>query len=104
MPIYEYAHEGKPCKLGQEFDYHQSMKDDALSECPECGAKVTRLISGAFVTTPKTNTELRDLGFSKLVRRDKGVYENVTRRQGESRYMEADKPETMPNLKKIISD
>jgi hypothetical protein len=44
------------------------------------------------------------MGFTKLVRRDDGVYENVTARDGDSRYMLRDKPETMPNLKKTIRD
>jgi len=39
-----------------------------------------------------------------LVKRDQGVYENVTATGKESRYMQADKPETMPNLKGKISD
>jgi len=38
------------------------------------------------------------------VRRDDGVYENVTARDGESRYVRQGKPETLPNLKKIIRD
>ena len=46
------------------------------------------------------NSELCDLGFTKLVRRDDGVYENVTARDGESKVMLRDKPETYPNLKK----
>ena len=48
--------------------------------------------------------ELRDLGFTKLVRRDTGVYENVTARNGDSRYMVSGKPETVPNIKKTVSD
>jgi hypothetical protein len=56
------------------------------------------------VNTPKGDTALRDKGFTKLVRRDDGVYENVTARDGESRYVRPDKPETLPNLKKIIRD
>jgi len=47
---------------------------------------------------------LRDLGFTKLVKRDDGVYENVTARDGDSRYMERDKPDTIPNLRKTIRD
>jgi len=39
-----------------------------------------------------------------LVRRDDGVYENVTARKGDSRYMERGKPETIPDLSKTISD
>jgi predicted nucleic acid-binding Zn ribbon protein len=80
------------------------MKDDALRVCPKCGEPVHRLISRTFVSTPKTNSELKGMGFTKLVRRDKGVYENVTATNKESRYMLADKPETMPDLKRKISD
>ena len=61
-------------------------------------------MSAPFISAPKSNGELRDLGFTKLVKRDDGVYENVTRRKGESRYMERNKPETIPNLSKTISD
>jgi len=44
------------------------------------------------------------MGFTKLVKRDRGGYENVARLGGESRYMEAGKPETMPDLKRRIED
>jgi len=44
------------------------------------------------------------LGFTKLVRRDDGVYENVTARDGESKVMHRDKPETLPDLSKTIRD
>ena len=45
-----------------------------MSRCPGCGAAVKKVISRTNVSTPKTNSELRDLGFTKLVRRDNGVY------------------------------
>ena len=50
------------------------------------------------------DTDLRDKGFAKLVRRDNGVYENVTALEGESRYWDANKPETMPDIKRRVSD
>ena len=56
------------------------------------------------VSCPKSNGELRDLGFTKLVKRDDGVYENVTARDGDSRYMERGKPQTIPDLSKTIAD
>jgi putative FmdB family regulatory protein len=104
MPIYEYEHEGRPCKLGKVFDFKQSLADKALVKCPECSGAVRKLISRISISCPKTNGELRDLGFTKLVKRDDGVYENVTARNGDSRYMERGKPETIPNLSKTISD
>jgi len=104
MPVYEYEHTDKACALGRCFEITQPIADIPLTQCPECGAPVRKLISLASINTPKTNAELRDMGFTKLVRRDDGVYENVTARQGDSRYMERDKPETIPNLKKTITD
>jgi len=104
MPVYEYKHIGEKCELGAVFEVSQSINDRLLTSCPNCGGKVKKLISHTNISTPKTNSELRDLGFTKLVKRDDGVYENVTARDGESKYMEKGKPETMPDLSKIISD
>jgi len=104
MAVYEYQHKDKPCKLGEVFQVEHSIKDDAMKFCPTCGGKIVRLISRTFVSTPKTNSELKGIGFTKLVKRDEGVYENVTATDKESRYMEAGKAETMPDLKSKISD
>jgi putative FmdB family regulatory protein len=104
MPVYEYEHTAKPCSLGKAFEVTQSMKDKALTCCPECGRPVRKLISMVGISVPKTNAELKDLGFTKLVKRDDGVYENVTARGNDSRYMERGKPETMPDLSKTIKD
>ena len=104
MPIYEYEHTGDPCDIGAAFEISQSIQDAPLDACPVCGGPVRKLISRVAVSTPKGNAQLKDLGFTKLVRRDDGVYENVTRRDGESRYMVRGKPETIPDVKKIIRD
>lgn len=104
MPIYEYEHQGEPCKLGKIFEVEQSFQDDALTQCPECAEAVRRLISRVSINITKTNSELKDMGFTKLVKRDNGVYENVTKRGDESRYVERDKPETLPDLSKTIRD
>jgi len=104
MPIYEYEHLTQPCAAGKIFEVKQSINDEKLSQCPYCGQPVRKHISRIGLSIAKTNTELRDLGFTKLVKRDDGVYENVTRRGKESRYMEAGKPETLPDFSKTISD
>ena len=44
MPTYEY--ECKSC--GHSFEAFQSMKDDALSSCPECGQAIRRMINGGM--------------------------------------------------------
>jgi len=104
MPIYEYEHIKKSCTMGKVFEIKQSINDKPLNKCPECSRPIQKIMSLGNISTPKGNSELRDLGFTKLVKRDDGVYENVTARNGDSRYMLRDKPETIPNLKKTISD
>ncbi len=39
MPIYEYR-----CDKGHEVDVIQSMSEDTLTECPECGAPTRRVL------------------------------------------------------------
>ena len=104
MPIYEYEHLDVPCEKGQMFDVKQSIHDEELTQCPDCEGPVRKLISRINISTPKTNSELRDLGFTKLVKRDDGVYENVTARNGDSRVVIRDKSETLPDLKKTVKD
>ena len=78
MPIYEYEHLGEGCQHGKHFELKQSIKSDKLTCCPYCGQEVKRLISLVSVNTPKGNSDLKNMGFTKLVKRDDGVYENVT--------------------------
>ena len=104
MPVYEYQHIQQPCRLGAIFEVQQSINDPALTSCPECGQPVKKLISRSNISSPRSNAELKDMGFTKLVKRDDGVYENVTARGDDSRYVLRDKPETLPNLKKTIRD
>jgi hypothetical protein len=104
MPIYQYEHCGESCDAGTVIEVKQAIGDRPLAKCPHCGQPVRKTVPLINVNTPRGDSSLRDMGFTKLVRRDKGVYENVTRREGDSRYVEADKPHTLPNLKKTISD
>jgi len=106
MPIYEYEHdhEIEDCHLGKSFEMRQSLYAAKFTKCPECGQAVRRLISLVGISTPKTNADLKNLGFTKLVKRDNGVYENVTATGNESKIWDARKPGTMPNLKGKISD
>ena len=104
MPIYEYEHDGAACSLGKVFDVKQSIDDKPLARCPQCCGKVQKIVSRINISCTKTNSELRDLGFTKLVKRDDGVYENVTARGNDSRYMIKGKNETIPDLSKTISD
>jgi len=104
MPIYEYEHLDTPCEKGWVFETRQSLEERPLTHCPDCGIAVRKIMSLNFINTPKSDSDLRNLGFTKLVKRDDGVYENVTRRDNDSRYMLRDRPDTIPNLSKTISD
>ncbi|MCB9932769.1 MAG: zinc ribbon domain-containing protein [Planctomycetes bacterium] len=77
MPIYEYRHTHKTGETCEEtFEIFQKMADDALTTCPVCGHPVEKILSrfsgGADKLAP---SRLKELGFSKWVRRDKGTYE-----------------------------
>ena len=65
MPIYEYQHEGKACSLGKVFEYEQSIKDEALAVCPDCGKPVKRLVGS-------TNINLRKARGAGLPKRKRG--------------------------------
>ena len=68
-------------------------------------APVERVILTApMANTPIGDAGIKDLGFTKLVKRDDGVYENVTRTGTESRYVKAGDRSTMPHLSKKLGD
>jgi putative FmdB family regulatory protein len=104
MPVYEYEHTHSSCRLGRIFEVVQSIKDPDLRKCPQCQQPVNKLISLVGIAVSKSNSELRDLGFTKLVKRDDGVYENVTARDGDSKYMRRGEDNTIPNVSKIVTD
>ncbi len=104
MPEYLYEHEGNGCKLGKQFTEIQSIKEDSLTICPNCGKEIYRIVANTYVSTPTGDSELKSKGFAKLVRRDKGIYENVTAQDHESKIWDASKPETMPDIKGRIRD
>lgn len=59
MPIYEYE-----CENLHRFEKWQSMKDDPIKECPECGTSVRKILhpagiifkgSGWYITDSRKN-------------------------------------------------
>jgi putative FmdB family regulatory protein len=44
MPIYEYR-----CEKGREFEAFQSMSEEPISDCMECGAPAQRVLSAPAV-------------------------------------------------------
>ncbi|MDR2405690.1 MAG: zinc ribbon domain-containing protein [Deltaproteobacteria bacterium] len=106
MPIYSYQHlEDNPdCDKSPYFEWEQVARDWPLSVCPFCGKPVERILQPAHIKKRNFDCELRDKGFTKLVRVDDGIFENVTRRPGEAKYVDRRKPETLPILEKTIKD
>ncbi|MGL4208834.1 MAG: FmdB family zinc ribbon protein [Candidatus Adiutrix sp.] len=104
-PIYNYEHlngeEGHLCPGGPDFEWQQVAADLPLTRCPRCGFAVERVLSVASVRTHKFNCELKDLGFSKLVKVDEGIFENVTQRHGEAKYVDRKHPHTFATLKSL---
>jgi putative FmdB family regulatory protein len=87
MPTYEY----QACKpkagcehCRQRFEVRQSMRDEPLAACPQCGQPVERLISACGISTrPSEKSMLSDKnlkakGFTKLVNEGGGKYRKVT--------------------------
>jgi len=64
--------------------------------------KVIMTAPGIAVQT--FNSEIKNLGFTKLVKRDDGVYENVTATGDEKRYMKHGDKDSLPHLHKKIRD
>jgi len=79
------------------------ISGEPLGDTPP-DAPVQKVITAPGLSFPKTTSSLKNMGFTKLVRRDKGVYENVTATDGESRYVKSDQPQTFPDFKKKVGD
>ncbi len=62
------------------------------------------IITAPMANTPAGNSELKNLGFTKLEKRYDGTYENVTRSGTEKRFLDPKDPTSMPHLDKKISD
>ena len=67
-------------------------------------AAVRKVYTAPNISVPIGNSQIKNAGFTKLVKRDNGVYENVTATGNEKRYMRADDPDSVPDLRKKIGD
>lgn len=81
MPVYVYEIVREDGQLGERFEVVQSMKDDELTEHPETGEPVRRVVLAPMVggqhSTTSENAKLSDsnlerMGFTKYVKGDKG--------------------------------
>jgi len=65
-------------------------------------APVKRLISAPRLIVEMGVSDLKSHGFSKLVKRDQGVYENLTATGDESRIVNIGDQSTYPNMKEKL--
>lgn len=57
-----------------------------------------------MANTPMGDSAIKDTGFTKLVKRDDGVYENVTRSGTDKRYVRSDDPGSMADIARKLPD
>ena len=112
MPTYEYVCE----ENGQVLTVRHGMQAQIRNWGELCFAAqvamgetdfevpVRKKLSAPGISIPTGNSTLKNQGFTKLVKRDKGVYENVTATGNEKRYMKAGDASSMPHLHKKIGD
>jgi len=61
-------------------------------------APVEKIIHAPALSFPRGDSQLKNLGFTKLVRRDDGVYENVTASGSESKVVSRDDASSIAGL------
>ena len=112
MPTYEYFCEASGQKVTAKHRMDKVIRNWGelcfAAQIPlgdtDFDAPVTKLMSAPAISIPLANSQLKNEGFTKLVKRDAGVYENVTATGSEKRYMKAGDPSSMPHLHKKVGD
>jgi predicted nucleic acid-binding Zn ribbon protein len=87
MPIYVYEVVNDDNQPGERFEIFQKMTDSPLTQHPETGVPVRRVITAPSINIPGRKTaamakenvaddsRLEKLGFTKYVKTGKGTYE-----------------------------
>lgn len=112
MPTYDYYCEANGCTVEVTHTMDATLRTWGelcyVARIPlgdtDPMAPVRKRISAPAIAVPIANSTLKEKGFTKLVRRDHGVYENVTALGSEKRYMRSDDPSSVPDFKKKIED
>ncbi len=76
MPIYDYEHLdkiGEGCDA--QFELAHSMSE-AVENCPACGNPIRKIVSRfSHHKNVLSTSNIKEKGFTRLRRKDKGVYE-----------------------------
>ena len=98
MPVYDYVcpSNNRQLEVSHSMNLEVStwgqlceLAKCELGETPE-DAPVRRLLSAPRLIKPTSDSDYKNQGFSKYVKRDEGVYENVTAADCESRIVNRD--------------
>jgi putative FmdB family regulatory protein len=85
MPTYEYT-----CRAcGHTFDVVQSMSEDALTQCPECGGELRKVFAPPVITFKGSGFYATDHG-----KKSKGAEKTPAKKEGGSG---ADAPKKEPS-------
>ena len=85
MPLYEYAALAGGCrKCKKGFELVQKLAEPKLRKCPDCGARIERVIGAVGVNTrfAISRSKLNDLGMTKYVKTSDGSYERTAGQKG----------------------
>ena len=113
MPVYEYHCEdnGYTIEVTHPMDVKLQTWGELcfVAQIPLEDTEPLAPIERIFTQPPGIavatfNSELKNVGFTKLVKRDDGVYENVTATGDEKRYMKKGDRESVPHFHKKIGD
>ena len=88
MPIYEYK-----CANGHVFETVQSMSDDPITACPECGAAVERVFHPIAVHFKGSGFYATDYGSKKQASQDGAGKESEKPSEKPSEKKKDSKPE-----------
>jgi hypothetical protein len=111
MPNYDYFCEANGKTVEVNHDINTKLKTwgevcfttQIPLEDTDVLAPVRLVIRPVSISVPIGNSKLKEHGFTKLVKRDNGVYENVTATGDEKKYMKAGDKTSIPHLHKKIS-
>ena len=82
MPIYEYRSKNLDgcAHCNESFEVFQKLSDAELSNCPQCGSAVRKVISAPNLASPSPSLDPKNLekhGFTQYRKSGKGTYEKT---------------------------
>ena len=80
MPHYDYAPASGHCdKCPGRFEVYQRISEEKLTQCPECGQAVERIIGAVAIggRYSTSDSRIKELGLTKYKKAGDGKYERT---------------------------